>query len=345
MNSLKLTGLLIVCGATAAYAQLPGMVRQVDDVQERQQLQQATGMMVVSNAAPALYPTETSDVGPQEVLMYPHHNNFTAFVDEQYFYCDNVFQNDVGHQSSDILVSTVNVAYTPAPFSFLGGTMAPRVGYEHEWYMYGLAGRQSTLATDYNPPQTSVNFITIGHFDFNVARPFADLTWKKDAWTGTLGFDARWLLDSGTYNEFYEEYVPNWTFGRTFQLCDKTSIYLGYQGDYRFTWSYHPPLSGTTQYPESLNDRTDQGILVAGTWWLCNHAAIQPYYRFQYTCFTEYKRHDFLHTVGLTVIMPITKNIIVRGFVSYDNMNTDGYLAQSFNNLNAGGGFNLSVGF
>jgi hypothetical protein len=335
----------MVCGGLTAYAQLPGVVRQVDDVQQRQQLQAAANLMVVTNAAPELYDGETSDVGPQTVLQYRRHQNFESFVDEQWFYCDNIFQNDAGHVSSDILVSTAHLAYTPPPFSFAGGTLAPRVGYEHEWYMYGIISAKTFLATTYSVSQPSVGFIGLPHFDFNVARPFMDATWKKGNWTATAGFDARWLLDSGTYDEFYHEFVPNASFGYTFPLCSRTSLYVGYQGDYRFTWSQNPPLAGTRQYSDSLNDRTDQGILVAGTWWLCSHAAIQPYYRFQYTCFSEYKRHDVLQTVGLTLILPVTKNVIVRSFVTYDNMNTDGYLAQSFNDLSAGGGINLSLSF
>jgi len=339
MKSFNLTGLLIVCGWVTAQAQLPGVLQQVDRVQEREQVQRAAAMMVVSNAAPELYPGETSDVGPQTVVQYPRHPLFEASLDEQYFYCDNVFLADSGRQSSDILVSTLDMSFTPAPFALAGGTVSPRIGYQHQWFAYGLTGDQMDMVYDFKTHQPGI--ISISKFDFNSAMPYADATWKRGDWTATLGMDARWLLDSTTYNEFYHELVPNWSFGRTFHLSDKTSVYLGYQGDYRFTWTYAPPPNYSAQF----NDRTDQGLLAVGTWWLCHHAALQPYYRFQYSCYTNNKRHDTLHSVGISLLLPITPQILLRGFVGYDNLNTDGFWAQSYNNLNAGGGLNLSVGF
>ena len=339
MKSFNFAGLLIVCGWVTAQAQLPGVLQQVDSVQQRQQLQRAADLMTVSNAAPEFYPGETSDVGPQTVVQYPRHTHFEASMDEQYFYCDNVFLAHSARQSSDILVSTLNFAFTPTPVTFAGGTLSPRLGYQHQWFNYGLTGNQVDTIFDYKNNQPGE--VAISHFDFNSAMPFADATWKRGDWTATLGVDARWLLDSTTYNEFYHEFVPNWSFGRTFHLCDKTSVYVGYQGDYRFTWSYHPPPTRNDEF----NDRTDQGVLVVGTWWLCDHAALQPYYRFQYTCYSAVKRHDRLHSVGVTLLMPVTPNIILRGFVGYDNMNTDGFFSQNYENLNAGAGLNLAVRF
>jgi len=339
MKSLYLSGLFIVCGWVTAQAQLPGVLQQVDNVQQREQLQRAADMMVVSNAAPEFYPGETSDVGPQTLVQYPRHPLFEASLDGQYFYSDNVFLAKSGRQSSDILVSTLNLAFTPAPFAFAGGTVSPRIGYQHQWFNYGLAGDQSDFILDFKTKQPG--FVPISKFDFNSAMPFVDATWKRGDWTATFGADARWLLDSTTFNEFYHEFVPNWSVGRTFHLCDQASVYVGYQGDYRFTWSYYPP----PRFNDQFNDRTDQALLAVGTWWLCDHVALQPYYRFQYSCYSMAKRHDTLHSVGITLLLPVTPNIILRGFVGYDNMNTDGFFSQSYNNLNAGGGLNLSVGF
>jgi len=338
-QSLNLVGLFALGGWITAQAQLPGVIQQVDSVQQREQLQSAASLMIVSNAAPEFYPGETSDVGPQTVVQYPRHTHFEASVDEQYFYCDNVFLAHSGRQSSDILVSTLNFAFTPSPVVFAGGTLSPRIGYQHQWFNYGLTGDQTDTVFDYQTFRSGE--VAISKFDFNSAMPFIDATWKRGDWTATFGVDARWLLDSTTFNEFYHEFVPNWSVGRTFLLSGKASVYVGYQGDYRFSWSFHPPF----HYNDQFNDRTDQGVLVAGTWWLCDHAALQPYYRFQYSCYSTVKRHDRLHSVGVTLLMPVTPNIILRGFVGYDNMNTDGFFSQNYENLNAGGGLNLSVRF
>ena len=72
---------------------------------------------------------------------------------------------------------------------------------------------------------------------------------------------------------------------------------------------------------------------------------MQPYYNFQYTHYTRIDRDDFLNSFGLTLYCPLTENITLRGFVGYDDFNTDGFYAQNYEQLSAGGGLNLSVRF
>ena len=155
MKTFNLAGLVVVFGWVAAHAQLPGVIQQVDNVQQRDQVQQAAAHMVVSNAAPELYPGETADVGPQSVMQYQRQPFFEASMDGQYFYCDNVFLANSGRQSSDILVSTLNLAFTPPPFAFAGGTVSPRVGYQHQWFSYGLTGDQMDTVFDFKTHQAA----------------------------------------------------------------------------------------------------------------------------------------------------------------------------------------------
>jgi hypothetical protein len=158
----------------------------------------------------------------------------------------------------------------------------------------------------------------------------------------TLGTDYRQLQDSATYDEFYREYVPRWALRRDIPLSATTAISLGYEGDYRFTDTALTP-GGT--YPDNYNDRTDQSLVLVGSWRLCRQAILQPFYRLEYSHYTRINRDDVLNSVGLSLYCPLTANITVRAFAGYDTLHTDGYFAQNYDNLDLGGGLNLSIRF
>ncbi|MGO8766541.1 MAG: hypothetical protein ACLQSR_15560, partial [Limisphaerales bacterium] len=289
---------------------------------------------------PALYESEESDLGPQSVVQVkPRRTWVEAYGDEQYFYTDNMFLAGHNKQGADVLVSTVQAALAPTLFEVLGGQLAPRLGYQQQWFNYDLARSDTALVYNFNTgaPQT----IGLDSFDFNVSTVFGDVTWQWQNWLFIAGADFRRLLDSGTYDEFYREYVPRWSISREFPLTPTTGITVGYDGDYRVTGTHNPP----TGYGENYNDRTDQSLFIVGNWQLCRYAVLQPFYRFEYSHYTRVHRDDFLHSFGLTAYCPVTKNVAVRAFVGYDDLNTDGLFAQDYEKLDAGGGINLLVRF
>lgn len=341
--SLKfsLTAALVLASTLVLQAQTPGASQQVDSFQQRQQVEHAANMMIVSNAAPEFYPGETDDVGAQSIVQYKGHRQWIqASADEQYFYSDNIFLAGNGKQSADVLVSTLNIALAPTPFAFVGGTLAPRLGYQQQWFNFGLLGDETVTVYDFAHGGTTTPQ-NINKFDFNAATVFSDATWTLGDWSFSAGLDSRWLLDSDTYNEFYRELVPRWSAGYTLELCERTAIYIGYEGDFRFTQTPNPP----TDYNLRFNNRTDQAAVIIGNWQLCRHAILQPYYRFQYSSYTEINRTDLLHSFGLALYCPFTRQIALRAFVGYDNMHTDGFFVQSYEKLDAGGGLNLTIRF
>jgi hypothetical protein len=331
---------LLALTGDPVFAQMPGASQQVEIVQQRNSLEQAAQSMTGTNV-PALYEGETSDVGPQSVLkMKPRRTWIQASADEQYFYTDNMFLADHGQQGADVLVSTVQAALAPTPFEFHGGQLAPRVGYQHQWFNYDIAGSSTVNVIDFNA--NSFGTARLDLFDFNVSTVFGDLAWQRDNWTFSLGADFRRLLDSGSYNEFYREYVPRWSVRRDFPITPTTAISLAYEGDYRVTDTAAPVPPG---YTEGFNDRTDHSLVVFGSWRLCSHAILQPVYRFEFIHYTGINRDDLLNSCGLTLYCPLTKNVTLRGFVGYDNLKTDGFYAQHYEQLTAGGGVNLTVSF
>jgi len=336
----SLSALFLVLAFGTARAQMPNASQQVDSDQQRRQLESSANFPASTNAAPEFYQGETSDIGPQSVLRFkPHRTYFEALADEQYFFTDNAFLAEHGKQNADVLVSTVQAALAPTPYEFAGGSLALRLGYQHQWFNYGLAGSETVNVYDFTT--FTYQQVPIDTFDFNVSTVFADAAWQWQNWTFTLGGDFRQLLGSGNYDEFYRELVPRWSVRREFTIDQTLAFSIGYEGDYRSTKTVLPPPSFTDEF----NDRMDNSLEFVGSLRLCRYAILQPFYRFQYTHYTRINRDDFLSSIGLTLYCPITKQITIRTFMGYDVMNTDGLFAQDYRKLDAGAGLNLTVRF
>src|SRR3989442_1789117 len=148
--------LIIILGASLAVgfyeagAQVPGASRQVDAVQQRRQLEQTARSYETGESAPELYAGENADVGPQSILKFkPRKTWFEAMADAQYFHTDNMFLNQHDKIGADVLVSTAQFALAPTPYELGGGRFAPRFGYRHEWFNFGLASDERVLAYDF----------------------------------------------------------------------------------------------------------------------------------------------------------------------------------------------------
>lgn len=319
-----------------ARAQLPNASQQVESFQQQNRLEQP---LLMTNV-PALYEGETSDVGPQSVVeIKPRRTWIEASADSQFFYTDNMFLADHDKQGADVLVSTVQAAVAPTPFAFLGGQLAPRLGYQQQWFNFGLAN--SGTVSSFNANTGTYQNVPLDTFDFSVSTVTGDVAWRRQNWLFTVGADGRWLLDASSYDEFYRECVPRWSLQRDFPLTQNTGIAIGYDGDYRITRTQSPP-SGVG---ENYNDRTDHSLFIVGSWRLCRYAVLQPFYRLEYSHYTSLTRDDFLNSFGLTLYCLLSKNIALRGYIGYDDLNTDGAFAQDYEMLNAGGGLNLFIRF
>lgn len=324
----------------ATQAQMLNASRQADSFQQRRQLEEMGQSMTDTNV-PALYESETSDIGPQSVLrIKPRRTWIQAFADEQYFYSDNIALANNGKQNAEVLVSTIQAAIAPTAFDFHGGQLAPRLGYQHQWFNYGLGS--SKMVNVYNTSTATFGPVNIDALDFNVSTVFADAQWRKDNWIFTAGFDFRQLLDSGNYEEFYREYVPRWSVRREFPLNEAVALSVAYEGDFRATETKAP---WPPNYPAGFNDRTDHSLVLSGSYRFCQYAFLQPYYRFEFSHYTQINRDDLLNSFGLTLYCPITRQITFRVFTGYDIMNTDGFYVQDYRKLDAGGGANLTVRF
>lgn len=331
--STTLAGLLLAAAFSPASAQVPGAINQVDSAQQRRQMEESMKTLTDGDNAPEFYAGESSDVGPQSVVvatLRPTH--FEAQADVQFFHTDNMFLLEDTRQSAEVLLSTVQFALAPTAYKLGDGWLSPRLGYRHQWFNFGLDGAKLDNSTS----------LELSDFDFNAQTAFVDTRWRHDNWIVEGGFDFTRLMDSSGYEDFYQEYVPRWGVQRLFPLCETSTLSVGYEGDYRFTDATSLP----SFLPSDVMDRTDHALFAACTMALCKHAVIQPFYRFKYTHFTEGdNRDDYLHSAGLGIYGFVTRNITVRAFVNYDARESSEDQVPEYRQFNAGGGVNVTVRF
>jgi len=313
----------------------------VESDQQRRQLERAAREIQPGETAPELYPGEVTDIGPQSIIKYkPRKSYVEAMVDGQYFYTDNMFLNEEDKQEADVFVGTAQIALAPTAYDLGPGKLAPRIGYRHQWYMFGLLNDDTVQVFDFET--LSVREVELRKFDFNAQTLFTDGRWTMGNWGVDLGFEYTRLMESDDYDQFYQEYVPRWGVQRVFPLYESGALSLGYAGDYRFADTDMPP----PQFNEDFNSRTDHSLNIAFTQSLCKHAVVQPYYRFKYTRFTEGdERDDYLHSFGVAVHCFFTQQVGLRAFAGYDMLETSNPNIPDYRRLDAGGGLNLTFRF
>ena len=295
----------------------------------------AQAALTESNSVPALYEGESSDVGPQSIVQARKRRTlFEAYADVQYFYTDNVLLTERNPLDTWVLASTVQAAFAPTPYAVGNGTLAPRVGYRHQWFDFGMDGEKIP-----NSP------LKLRDLDFNAQTVFAGALWTRGNWTFSGGVDADRLMETDGYKQFYSELVPNWSAERVFPLCEHSALAIGYNGDYRFTHIQPQFLEFATS---DANDRTDHTLALTFTQVLCKHAVFQPYYRMQYTHFITYPqgpRNDYLNTVGAGLYWVPCPNFSVRTFVDYDLLVCGNPNVPNYRKLDAGVGIDISIRF
>ncbi len=351
LKSLSLGSAGLMLSLVSMSAQTPGAMQQVDDVQQKRNLAQSAKDYKEGDSAPELYPDETADVGPQTVLrLQPRHTLFEAMADAQYFYTDNMFLNERHHQGADVLVSTVEFALAPTAYDFAGGKLAPRIGYQHQWFNFGLADKDRIEIFDYSVNDRRSASLSL--FDFNSQTAFTDVQWSKDNWVFEAGFDFRRLLSSSDYEEFYKEYVPRWSVQRVVPFCEHAAAIVGYAGDYRFgdptPVVFVPPSQPPRTVNPDLGDRTDHTLFVTYNQILCRHAVFQPYYQLKYTHFMDStlgSRNDLLSSVGAALYFTVCSNCEIRAFADYNTRFSDNRFVSEYQQFDGGGGVNVTFRF
>lgn len=291
----------------------------------------------------SLYPGENEDLGPQYLVKTkPRKRYFQARADSQFFYTSNMFlqeepRGDEGTETM-VWVNTAEFALAPDPYDLGPGTLAPRLGYRHQWYNYGLDDDSNGL----------------NNFDFDVQTVFADMRYNLDEkWFFKAGVEWNRLLGhestSDDYDEFYKEFLPHWGVERRFKISDHQLFAVSYDSRYHITEvdssiTVFPGL--VLQQDDDINDRMDHMLTVAYAHVFADQLVLQPYYRLQYTDYTvDGDRNDILHTLGMSATWHFSQWGNLRYFVNWDKRDSDDPTIADYEKIDTGLGLNATIRF
>jgi hypothetical protein len=95
-----------------------------------------------------------------------------------------------------------------------------------------------------------------------------------------------------------------------------------------------------------INDRLDTALGFTYTRELLPSLFIQPYYRLQWSHYTENSdRNDMYNNLGLTVVYMFNEWASVRAFMNYENRNSTDDTAADYHKWDTGGGVTFSAKF
>ncbi len=330
---LKLLPILaLMVAATITHAQ--NAVDALDSSQFRRSIE--AGMKYSEgDAPPELFPGESTDVGPQSILkLKPRRKHWEFSTDSQFMFTSNALltESPVARTETTLLVNSIQFALAPDPYLVCDRAFAPRIGFRHQWFNYGLEDSG-------NP---------VSNFDFDAQTAFIDGRYAiAENWLVYAGIDYVRLLGHQPgvedYNEFYKELAPRWGVERFFPLGERKLIRLAYQGQYHITSvDPVPPL-----LPSARNDRINQSLLASYTHVFNAHCIAQPFYRFQHLGYTNTgaDRNDFIQSIGASVAWNFNAHVSLRVFSTYDIKESDNAAIPDYRKFDVGGGLSLNCRF
>ena len=346
MSKLSLTVLAIALAFNLAAQNNPS-VNQAETTRQQRETDRALRDAMSGDSVPPLYSEEDADVGPQTILRKRKPTWFRGSIDSQIFYTDNLFFQDGNEQSAGVAVTTLEAALTTPPCITRFASYRAEIGYRHQFYNY--FGNDEVVSV----PSRSFD---AEDFDFDSSTVFADVIAQTKHYQFRAGFDYTRLLGfeplrSDDYEEFYHEYVPRWSVQRNFRVCDRSLLSLAYLGSYHFTDEDPPIVFGFVPpgllrlIPDDRSERWEHVFLAGYSYALPCHVVVQPYYRFQYTDFVNANAELYLHTAGLGVGWYPCASFSVRGFFGYNWQSSNRNNVAEYEQLNAGGGVNVTLRF
>jgi hypothetical protein len=346
-------GLALTATAFSTTAQDNPAVTQTDAVRQQREARTLLDDLGPGDAVPALYKEEDEDLGPQAVLRKRKHRWFRASVDSQMFYTDNMFFRKDSDIDAGVLVNTGEAALMTPPAITRFASYRAEVGYRHQFFNYFGEDEPVSFGPGIiGPPLYREDF------NFQSSTAFASLLAQTKHYQFRAGFDYTRLISSeemepvrGEDEEFYREYVPRWSVQRNFRLCNWSQFSVAYLGAYHFADEdpvfFFNPGSGVERGLEDRGSRWEHAAVAALSVALPHNLVAQPYYRFQYVDFDSLTRSsvtEFLHTAGFGLGWYPCENFSARVFANY-NWNTSDVLAREYEQLNVGGGLNLTLRF
>jgi hypothetical protein len=326
--SLKIAalGLGVLAGCLPARVMKAQAPAQVNTAQQVQRVRSLQNPQSSNQSDPYLYPGEQADTGTQIILgasPQKRWNWFSLNIDSEYFHTSNAYLSTSNIKGTWLLVNSIDAEIDAPPITVPYGQLFTEVGYQYEWFDYGLGGANDSFS----------------QLDFDSSMVYLAAQYAlPDNWAvfGNLAY-TRLLNDGNGFDEFYRELVPSLSLQKTIVIRQNLQASLEYTADYRVTDEV--PF---TNQSRGCNDRTDQVVDIGLIWQVTAKVDLRPFYRFQYSYYPDFyagnSRNDFLHTLGLSADYAFNSWSSIRLFLTYELLDTDSPVVQDYRKFDVGAG-------
>ena len=275
-----------------------------------------------------LYEEEELDIGPQHLIRQKaRHNWLEASGDIQFGSTSNVYLSETGAADSSLMTSILQLALTPPVWKLEAGELSAKAGYRHQKFNYGIA--------------TGGNESTFNNVDFDISSLFLQGSFLyHEKWLATFGLEHNRLLNAsaGSYDEFYTEFAPNVSLGRSFALTPKSALSANL--------SAAAHLSRVDSAPTKAYDRIDEAVTISYTAEILPRTLFQSYYRAQFMHFTRTEnRQDLIQAVGVSLSYTLCQNASLRLFANFESRDSSGADIADYQKVDTGLGSTVRLAF
>lgn len=278
---------------------------------------------------PELYEGELEDLGPQLLLLRQMKRQpWVLLTDLQLYSTSNASLNAPEKTRSHVFAWTTQVAYLFTKREFRGWEVQPTLGMRYQLFRYGMLKHDDKAL---RPGTTAVDAL-----DFESRAAFADLTLTKEMLRASFGLSYTSLVAAhGTEGNFYYEWLPNWSFGRAFQVNETDFLFAMYDGAYHISTT---PGNRAFNIRDDNADKVDNALNLIYTRQLNDSFSLQPSLRFQRSDYTASgrSRRDYISTVSLSANYTLNKYFDCRVFGSYERRESTEAATPDYRNLNLG---------
>lgn len=313
----------VLCQSALAQTRLESATQRVG----RSGLQPRLETQASEEIAP-LYEEEERDIGPQHLIRQKsRHRWLEGSGDVQFGSTSNVYLSETGTADSSLMTSMLQLALTPPVWKLEAGELSAKAGYRHQKFNYGIAtgGKESTF----------------NDIDFDISSLFLQGSFLyNEKWLATLGLEHNRLMNAsaGSYDEFYTEFAPNLSLGRSFALTPKSALSANLSAAAHF--------SRVDSAPSNAYDRVDEAATLSYTAEILPRTLFQSYYRAQFIQFTRMEnRHDLIHAIGVSLSYTLCQNASLRVFANFESRDSSGTKDRDYDYRKLDTGLGSSVRF
>lgn len=262
--------------------------------------------------APELFPGESDDLGPQQLLLKkPRAKMFELSTETQAVFSSNALLSETGHRGVGVFVQSASLTFAPRPLEIGDVKLAFRTGYRQQFWFY-------------EPTTKNLNAL-----DFAFSGVFTSLrAILSDEWSVNLGMDYSRVLgfsDRSNWRSSPENYV-DWTPSISVDYSKKVAEKVGFSASWITSVHWTDSASWRGRATDRDNDRIDHSVVVSLSWQAAPKLVVQPNVRVQRVDYFEGKRADWFLSAGLGLIVPLTEAFSVRANLSIEQRESNDVL-------------------